>query len=421
MVARKRTPSWSRDDGGQSLVLVVISMVLIVVLAAFAIDAANWFVTRHKAQVTADAMALAAANYMASNAATSSTAAADATSLAQSATYADGSGLNPTGASVSVDTSNYTVTATVTASGSVQFASAAGIGAPTIKATAVASYITGLTPYALFAKDSAGDCSSGITFGNKGGGGSNNDTITGGVHSNGSLFGGLGGTSTVGAISYGCPTSGTTSGNQLSSNGNTTVSVPPIQTSTTVNWPVPYDDSSCALPDGASCYFNPSSSCTYTAGSGTPPANVTVSYSNSEKAYDITITGNIGSSGSYQVLCAPGGTITFNGGTNTTVYGTLYAANFSWPGNNNNVSLYPPPNQLGIYYTGSGTLTVGGNKFNVALEGAYIYAPNGTVQMYGNNGSGFIEAQAVIISGNGWTFAGAGPKEPGDYGDLLSQ
>lgn len=49
-------------EEGQALILVVLAMVMILAMSAFAIDVAGWYQTRHQAQVAADAAALAAAN-----------------------------------------------------------------------------------------------------------------------------------------------------------------------------------------------------------------------------------------------------------------------------------------------------------------------------------------------------------------------
>jgi Flp pilus assembly protein TadG len=52
-------------ERGQALVLVALSMVVMVGMGALGVDIANWYQARHRAQVAADAAALAAANCMA--------------------------------------------------------------------------------------------------------------------------------------------------------------------------------------------------------------------------------------------------------------------------------------------------------------------------------------------------------------------
>jgi Flp pilus assembly protein TadG len=414
MVARKRTPSLIREESGQSLVVLVLGMVVILGIAAFAIDVGSWLATRHKAQVTADAMALAAANYMANN---PSAAATSGQSFGQGTKYTQGSGLSPSGATVVVDTSAGTATATVTTAGTVSFARAVGIGPPTISATAVATYKQGDSPYSLFAD---GTCTPGnpasITI-NVGG-----DATVSGVHSNGGITGQIGNNTKINTLSNGSGCANTLCAGSGNCNNNP---VAPVLTSpNNLNWPVPYDSPSCELSsNGPACYFDTttadlSTTCTYVAGTGTPPTNVSSSGGN------ITITGNVGSSGSPVVLCAPSGTITV-AGNSVTVHGTLYAQNVIFSGNS--PTIIPPADDLGIYVSGSGTLDLdpgngGGNgSNNVALVGAFVYAPNGSVNLGGNNGSGLIEAQSITVSGNNWTFTGTGPTDPYVYGDHLVQ
>jgi hypothetical protein len=122
-----------REERGQSLVVIVISMTLIVAVAALAIDASDWFATHHKAQVTADAAALAAANYMGHGGSTGS-----ATSTAT--TYASDNGLPISSNNVTVDASSKTVTVTVPTTGSLFFAGISLGSGPSISARAVASW-----------------------------------------------------------------------------------------------------------------------------------------------------------------------------------------------------------------------------------------------------------------------------------------
>ncbi len=53
------------DESGQSLVVVVSSMTVLLGVAAFGIDAATWMAKHHQAQVVADSAALAAAQCLA--------------------------------------------------------------------------------------------------------------------------------------------------------------------------------------------------------------------------------------------------------------------------------------------------------------------------------------------------------------------
>ncbi len=419
MVARKRTPTAIRDERGQSLIIVVGAMTLLVVLAAFAIDASNWFATHHRAQVTADAMALAAANYMANNPG-STTAPATATTLGESSTYTQGSGVNPTAATVTVDTGSGTVTAHVTTSGPSTFASAVGIGSPTIQTTAVATYEQGTAPYSLFADGTCTSNPQGSISINLNG----NATVDG-VHSNGALTGQLGNNTvsntTLNTLSFGDGCSNTLCENSGNCANNPTA--PALDSPNNLSFPVDYSSPSCQLPDGGACYFdttNLSTTCTYVAGVGTPPTNV--SYDPTNNA--VTITGNVGSAGNYVVICDPNGTITVST-NNTTIYGTLYAQNVIFSGNSPTIN--PPADDLGIYVTTNTTLNLdpgngnGNGSNSVLLNGAYVFAPNATVDMGGNNGSGFVEAWSIAVSGNSWTFKGTGPTDPNVFGDHLVQ
>ena len=151
---RARFARLRRDESGQSLALVLISMVLILGVSAFAVDVASWFVQRHHAQVSADAAALAAANCMANvgvsgNACTSATDTTDAKSVANN--YANANG--PAIQTVTVDTSARTVSVTTHTTGSLTFGGAVGISAPSITAHAVAAYGTVTLPSSVFAQD----------------------------------------------------------------------------------------------------------------------------------------------------------------------------------------------------------------------------------------------------------------------------
>lgn len=128
-----RTPKPCRGEGGQSLPIIVISMTVIVLLAALAIDVSTWFVKHHKAQVTADAAALAAANYM-------STGGSSGTATTTATTYASDNNLPISSSNVTVDTSSQTVTVTVPTTGPLLFAGIALGSGPSISARAVASW-----------------------------------------------------------------------------------------------------------------------------------------------------------------------------------------------------------------------------------------------------------------------------------------
>ena len=108
-------------------------MTLIVLLAAIAIDASDWFVKHHQAQVTADSAALAAANYM-------SEGGAGGTATTYATSYAQKNGLPIAPTNVTVDTGAETVTVTVPTTGPLFFAGISLGSGPSISARAVASW-----------------------------------------------------------------------------------------------------------------------------------------------------------------------------------------------------------------------------------------------------------------------------------------
>jgi hypothetical protein len=122
-----------RAEEGQSLIIVVLAMFLIIVVAALAIDLASWYQRHHNAQVAADASALAVANYM-GHGGTASTATGTATS------YAASNGIPISGSNVTVNTSNETVTVTVPTKGALTFAGIVLGSNPNISARAVATW-----------------------------------------------------------------------------------------------------------------------------------------------------------------------------------------------------------------------------------------------------------------------------------------
>ncbi|WP_249020175.1 pilus assembly protein TadG-related protein [Conexibacter sp. S30A1] len=411
-MTRKRIQAAIHHESGQSLVVVVLALIVIMGVSALAIDVSGWFVTRHHAQVAADAAALAAANYMA----TSSGQGSVTTATGYARQYVADNGFNGNNATVTVNTSAATVTVTVPTTGSIFFARALGFGPPNISATAVASYETGSSPYALFA---GGTCTTG------GGTGIdlnlNGNTTLDGVHSNGDLSGQIGNNTSVNLNTlsmYSKCSSSLQNGNNAKS-----PTVTPAPTGV-LSYPVNYASPTCTI-NNVNCYFPvaPAATpqCTYTAGVGQSiPSGLAITSSGN----NITVTGSIGSSTTPVILCAPNGTITV-ATNNTTYYGTLYAQTVDL--NGEGITLYPPPDQLGIYETGTTTVQLnpgqgnGKGSNNDVLENAYIFAPNATVDLGGNNGSGFIEANSINVSGNNWQFVGTGPSDPYVFADTLVQ
>ena len=183
-----------RDEQGQALILVALAMVVLVGMAALAIDVANWYQARHRAQVAADAAALAAANCMAWQGLTrpgspTCTATTDAASVATS--YAGQNGVSIPLSDVSFSASTITVTTPNPTPG--LFSGLFGIVKAQPTAVAAAKWDQGTANncsasaqsvgacYLMFARDS--NCShNAITLSNHG-----NVNVSGGVWSNSGL------------------------------------------------------------------------------------------------------------------------------------------------------------------------------------------------------------------------------------------
>ena len=133
------------DDSGQSLVIISLSMVVFLGMAAFAIDVANWYTKHHQAQVVADSAALAAANCLAHpNVGASGSSCSSSTDVNDAkrsrSPYAAANGLTITTSQVVVDTANRKVTVNASAQTPAVFASVFGLHNTTEAATAAASW-----------------------------------------------------------------------------------------------------------------------------------------------------------------------------------------------------------------------------------------------------------------------------------------
>src|SRR5579875_2664062 len=142
-----------RDESGQSLVVVVSTMTVLLGVSAFGIDAANWMAKHHQAQVVADSAALAAADCLAHPGAaassivvngqtttlpgcTSSTDTAHADQAAEA--YAAANGLTIQDSDVHISGNNVTVNAKATTNG--LFSTVDGISSTSQSAGAGASW-----------------------------------------------------------------------------------------------------------------------------------------------------------------------------------------------------------------------------------------------------------------------------------------
>ncbi len=136
------------SEQGQSLVIVVLCMFLMLMLAALTIDVSAWYQTHHRAQVVADAAALAAANCLANASTTDSTntnmctTTTDTThALGVATNIAKSNGVTLGASNVAVGTSAVTVTTPIQAP--EFFAGIVGLSSPTVSAHAVASFLPG--------------------------------------------------------------------------------------------------------------------------------------------------------------------------------------------------------------------------------------------------------------------------------------
>jgi hypothetical protein len=114
-------------------------MTLIVAMAAFSIDVSQWYVGHHRAQVAADATALAAANCLANTVCTTTTATAGSDTETAGNRVADGNGFSDV--TYSFPGSN-TVKVTVNSTSPASFGGLFGIHAVNTSASATASYNT---------------------------------------------------------------------------------------------------------------------------------------------------------------------------------------------------------------------------------------------------------------------------------------
>jgi Flp pilus assembly protein TadG len=417
-----------RNESGQSLVLIVLAMSVIVVMAAFAIDTAQWRVGHHKVQVTADATALAAANCLASLACTSTV---NASTKAEAIANANGF----PNTSVSLAYTSSTVTATITTSVSSAFAGFAGVGSATARATATASYNTvpgwqsncvqtgSASCYSLFAGNPNCDASPSIptnyvgldliTNDNGGGSSSLSQMFANGYYWNGGNSGAsVFSVTTVGTTSPPCTDS-------LAKNTTTYKYTPSI---------VPYPE---PFVEPATCGHTAALWTTATVASGGPGVycvNATPSTSCSDGA---TATGDIDvnmgtlSAGAYEFV-GPCVTIAGQSTTATNITGQPLVYGTSNIATVNSKPAFGTTSALPTCVLNNGT-----NKTSTYLDGnptagPAIYDQCGTVEVTGNGGyTGFVEAWNIsldknnAVTGNGPTSVTGAGLTPLPGGDSL--
>lgn len=143
-------------------------MTLVLVMSAFAIDLATWYQKHHQAQVAVDAAALAAANCLANgktvtnSSGTNCTSYTDTTDAQNVGTTIASTNLPNSNDSVTVNTTNKTVTVTATSQPQVDFAGIISMH-PSVTARSVASYNLPLANYSVFVgNDTCNVTSSGV-------------------------------------------------------------------------------------------------------------------------------------------------------------------------------------------------------------------------------------------------------------------
>jgi hypothetical protein len=370
-------------EGGVIVVLVAGMLVVILGMAALAIDVGSFYQAQRQAQSAADAAALAASQDLP----TSTNAAAN-----DGTTY----GLRNFPTSTVVVTPNYKnnssqVQVKVTAQTPTFFGQLFGITHATVSATAVAGGDGTSAPAAIFGYDDS--CSgTGVQIN------SNSASISGAVITNGVLEEDTNTKSNITTATYGGPLGCSFVDNSPNKKGATFKYAP------TVN---------AALQAFPTDYSQNAPACTTTSA-------VPLVWSASGPQNNIPA----------GVYCAPEIDITGNNitGGPTDVCGTcgvvFIAQKFVITGNNDSFTAPGGNNNLLFYdtdTTGKSPFVVGPQGNSIAINGA-IYAPNDTVEIDGNSaGTGFIEGNDVIINGNSFTITGAGPVMGGDGNSSLTQ
>jgi Flp pilus assembly protein TadG len=351
-----------REESGAVMVMTAVLIVVILGMAALAVDLGSFYQAQRHAQSAADAAALAAINDLPTSPTTAST---DANNYVSS---------NYPGASA---TETYpgstTIKVTVTANTPSFFGNIFGITSENVSASATAGYPVGTPPAALFAYDSS--CSGdGIKITG------NNANVPGGITSNGTLTVSTNNNTSLGGTTYGGPSSCSDS-----VSGGTFASGPTLNPNLT---PWPFDYSNAALK---------------------PPCDFT---DNSSGTAFSTLT----ASSTPGVYCAPSGTISIPGGTYTGF--TFIANNIAITSNNTTITPASNANGLGIYYLGTSLFNISVNGFSTST----IFAPNAEVELSYNSSTsaltGFIEAKDVWLNGNNEKIIGTGPPSTGYVGAL---
>jgi Flp pilus assembly protein TadG len=391
----------AREESGQSLVIIVLAMGLILALAGYAIDVSQWDAKRHQTQVTADAAALAAANCLASLTCTSTSAGGDAEQAGDKIAAANG---YPQSA-VTIGFTSSTVTVKIKGTASSAFAGLFGFATAAVSGNAVASYntltdikfscsSTGSTNcVSLFAGNSFCGTSQypvGLDFASNGGGGSGiYDAYANGVTTNDSNSNGVW---TVTGVS--CAADTESLKNPKSSF---------TQTTTVLPYPAVWTQPTCDSSHTASTWTDAMITAGGTYCVTTPPAGG-CSQSGSGAGYIVVDLGKL-PSGEYEFV---GPCVVLSGSRSSDVgafpgqplvYGTSNITTYATTTSPPKCVATDGSNGTSTWFTGN----------NVGL-GAPIYDQCGTVDVSGNKVDvvGFIEAWNIVMEKNSGA-TGTGP------------
>ncbi len=422
----KRSAVRLRGEDGQSLVILVAAMFVVIMIAAFAIDLSSWYQKHHQQQVAADAGALAAANCLANQSAgngggNTCTSASDTTDAGGVATsIADTNQANTATASFANTTQGAVsavknVTVTTSAPDSSFFSRLIGLS-PTATAVAVASVYTNAKDCStsgvgcLMFYAAANNCNSAsITFQV-----GNSVNLNGGILTNGPINDSVGsGGNFGGYISDG---SGTTCNTNTNFKNNATFAHSPTQqtidygSSTTPNWPINYAADFPACSGSGAAPTNCTSSAATNGVSGSPNYCTFASTSSLTTSADGVYCG-IGTGAGVNPANPATWTGSVSGGTTGKV--TMIGQNVSFQGG----ILTAYSNNLLAYATGTSATAFDGTGGNTTWTGD-VFVPNGGATISGGNVgfTGFIQAQTINYTGGAST--GDGPTYGGGTGNF---
>lgn len=395
------------------MVLMAILMVLVLLMTALTIDASGWFVTHHRAQVSADAAALGAANCLVTGSSTNTTdtnycaSGSDTTRASGVATTIGQSNAVPVSGTVHYGTNTAgTITAVTVTTATTAPAYFGGIS-PTVSASAVASITSTVQDCSTagsgclmfyVASNSCSGTPAPITIQT-----GNSVIFNGGIFTNGYIDASKGSAVTFnGPVTYG---SGTTcAAKTVFKSGTTFNSGAAVQqtvdrgTTVSPNWLLNYatqfpacSGTACTGPSGTPSY------CTYAAASFSTykGPGVYCAYGTADVTNPATWTN---STISFGTLTGGSATVTLIGGAITLSNNSTYTAYWT------NVVAYA----LGMGSATSSTPAFSGVGGGLTFTGD-VFCPNGGISLTGGNVNftGFL--QTLTLQDKGGAQVGRGP------------